>query len=137
MVSFIAGGKGVGKTKKLIDMANDKAKVTQGHLVYIDDDKRHIFDLNYDIRFVETGKRLLSNYRELIGFIQGVLSMDNDIEVVYIDGLTNIIQNVDNESLLKLTARLEAISAQESVDFVLCVNYEKDIFPETLKGLLI
>jgi hypothetical protein len=137
MVQFIAGGKGEGKTKKLIDLANDNAKTTDGHIVFIDDDKRHIFDLNYDIRFVETGKNFLSNHREFIGFLLGVLSQDNDIKNIYVDGLTNIVTSVDNDSLIKLAARLDEISKQSAVDFLISINYAKDSLPGEIKALLL
>ena len=137
MVHFIAGAKGEGKTKKLIDMANANAKTTDGHVIFIDDDRRHIFDLHYDIRFVETGKRLLSNYKEFIGFILGITSMDNDITKIFVDGLTNIIETIDNDSLVKLNNRLGAISRQNTVDFVISINYNKDLLPEEIKTLLI
>lgn len=137
MIQFIAGGKGEGKTKKLIEIANTNVKTTDGHLIFIDDDRRHIFDLHYDIRFVETGRNLLSNYREFIGFIVGVLSMDSDITNIYVDGLTNIVEMVDNDSLIKLTSRLSALSEQNNVDFVICVNYNKDSLPDEIKALLI
>ena len=137
MVKFIAGGKGEGKTKTLIDMANACAKTTDGHLVFIDDDKRHIFDLHYDIRFVETGRFLLSNYREFIGYILGILSQDNDIKNIFVDGLTNIVEVVDNDSLIKLTNRLLQISEQSTVEFVISINYQKESFPEEIKPLLL
>jgi hypothetical protein len=137
MVQFIAGGKGEGKTKRLIDLANDNAKTTDGHIVFIDDDKRHIFDLNYDIRFVETGKNFLSNHREFIGFLRGILSQDSDIKTIYVDGLTNIVTSVDNESLVKLAARLDEISKQSAVDFLISVNYKKDSLPDEIKALLL
>ena len=53
MVQILAGGKGEGKTKKLIDMANIAMKDAKGHIVYIDDDSRHVYDLQHDIRFVD------------------------------------------------------------------------------------
>jgi hypothetical protein len=137
MVQFIAGEKGEGKTKKLIDMANDNAKTTDGRIVFIDDDKRHIFDLRYDIRFVEITKRLLSNYREFLGFLLGILSMDSDIQIIYVDGLTNMIETIDNESLIKLNKRLISLSEQNSVDFMISINYKKESLPDEIKAVLI
>ena len=136
-VSFMAGLKGEGKTRKLIDMANSEAKTTDGHLVFIDDDKRHIFDLHRDIRFVETGKGLLSNYREFTGFVLGILSQNSDIQHIYVDGLNNIIQTVDNESLIKLHTRLEAIARVDDVDFTISVNWDKASLPEEIKAAVI
>ena len=137
LVQFVAGGKGEGKTKKMLEIANADMKRTDGHLVFIDDDRRHMFDLHYDIRFVETGKQLLSNYREFVGFILGILSQDSDIKHIYVDGVTNIIENIDNEALVKLKKRLSEISEQSAVDFVLCINWDKNILPEEIKEVLI
>ncbi|MCL2461731.1 MAG: hypothetical protein FWF44_03635 [Defluviitaleaceae bacterium] len=137
MVQFIAGAKGEGKTKKLIDMANRCAKTTDGHLVFIDDDNRHIYDLHYDIRFVQTENFPLSNYRELIGFICGILSMDSDIKHVFIDGLTNVVKTVDNDSLLKLIAKLDALSRDLDLDFVISMNVKAEELPEEVKRLLV
>jgi len=136
-VAFMAGQKGEGKTRKLKDMVNSEAKTTDGHLVFIDDDRRHIHDIHRDVRFVETGKGLLSNYREFTGFILGVLSQNSDIQHIYVDGLNNIVETVDNESLLKLQARLETIAKVDDVNFTVSVNYDKDSLPEKIKAALI
>jgi len=136
-VKFMAGQKGEGKTRKIIEMANNEAKVTDGHLVFIDDDKRHIHDLAREIRFVETGKGLLSNYREFTGFLLGVLSQNSDIQHIYVDGLNNIIETVDIEALLKLKARLETIARIDDVCFTISIHFEKDALPEEIKAVLV
>ena len=136
MVQYIAGAKGEGKTKVLIDMANEDIKTTDGRIIFIDDDRRHMFDLHYNIRFVETGKRFLSNYKEFIGFMLGILYMDSDIKTIYVDGLTNILEIVDNESLLELTSRLDLLSKKHHVDFYISVNWNADLLPDELKELL-
>ena len=69
MVQILAGEKGEGKTKILIDLANESVSTSDGDVIYIDDDKRHIYDLNHKIRFVEVSEFPLANYRELIGFM--------------------------------------------------------------------
>jgi len=136
-VAFMAGQKGEGKTRKLIDMANSEAKTTDGHLVFIDDDKRHMHDVHRDIRFVETGKGLLSNHREFTGFILGILSQNSDIQHIFVDGLNNIVETVDNESLVKLQKRLEVIAKVDDVNFTVSVNYDKESLPEEIKAALV
>jgi len=137
MIRFIAGGKGEGKTKKLIDMANAAVKTTDGHIVFIDDDRRHIYDLHYDIRFVETANYPLSNYRELIGFICGILSQDSDIKEIFIDGLTNVVKKIDNDDLLKLIKKLNSLSEEYSLDFIIAMNCKKEDLPEEINAILI
>ena len=137
MVQYIAGAKGEGKTKVLIDMANEDIKTTDGRIIFIDDDRRHMFDLHYNIRFVETGKKFLSNYGEFVGFILGILYMDSDIKTIYIDGLTNILEEVSNESLIKLTRRLQFLSEKHHVDFHISINWNAELLPEEIKDLLL
>jgi hypothetical protein len=137
MVKFMAGQKGQGKTRKLIDMANAAVKQADGHLVYIDDDMRHTREIDRTIRFVEAGKGVLSNYREFVGFVLGIMSMDADVEHIYVDGLSNIVKTLDNESLQKLTKKLEAISHRDGVIFTISINYEPETLPEDIKELLI
>ncbi len=137
MIKFIVGEKGQGKTKKLIDLANASAKTTDGHLVFIDDDNRHIYDLHYDIRFVETGEFPLSNYREFVGFLCGILSLDNDIKEIFVDGLTNIVESMDNEGLSKLLPKLQMLSDTHAVDFVISINYKKESLPEEIQPLVL
>jgi len=140
MVKFLVGLKGEGKTRKLIDMANENVKITDGHLVFIDDDKRHIHDLHRDIRFVETEKGHLANYREFVGFILGILSQNNDITHIYIDGLSNIICNIcdvnpETEDLVKLKNRLEALSEKENVGFTMTLHCNKNDLPEEIRTI--
>ena len=137
MIRLLAGGKGEGKTKKLIDLANTAVKTTEGHIVFIDDDRRHIYDLHYDIRFVETTNFPLSNYREFIGFVCGILSQDNDIVEIYVDGLTNLIKTFDNEALEKLRVKLDRLTESHGVQFVISMNCNPDELPETIKPLLV
>ena len=54
MVKILAGEKGEGKTKRMIDMANAAGKEAKGNIVFVDDDNSHMYDLHYSVRFVET-----------------------------------------------------------------------------------
>jgi len=142
MVQFLAGLKGEGKTRKLIEMANANAKTTDGHVVFIDNDRRRTHDISREIRFVETEKGLLSNYREFIGFVLGILSQNSDITDIYVDGLNNIVCNLcdiapSNEDLLKLKKRLNELSEKEHVNFTLSLHCSKDDLPEEIKVALV
>ena len=137
MIQLIVGNKGEGKTKQLIAMANDTVKTTDGLVVFIDDDKRHIYDLHYDIRFVETGEFPLSNYREFIGFVCGILSQNNDIKEIFVDGLTNIIKTIDNESLVKLKNKLDKLSEHRDLNFIISMNVDPNDLPAEVKSLVV
>ena len=53
MVKFIIGAKGSGKTNKLIESVNEAVKIDKGQLVFINDSKRHMFDLNQTVYVVD------------------------------------------------------------------------------------
>lgn len=52
MIQVIYDTKGSGKTKRLIDLANETSKEEHGDVLFIDDDNRYIFDLRHEIRFI-------------------------------------------------------------------------------------
>jgi len=138
-VYFLAGMKGEGKTRKLIEMANQNAKETDGNLVFIDDDKRHIHDLHRDIRFVEAGAGELANYREFIGFVLGILAMNSDIRHIYVDGINNILAKdvVENDCLKKMKDRLDTLAKTHHVAFTISLHCNRDNLPEDIKAVLI
>ena len=133
MVQILAGEKGEGKTKILIDVANESVSTSDGDVIYIDDDKRHIYDLNHKIRFVEVSEFPLANYRELIGFIYGIFSQNSDITKVFVDGIFKIVQSLGNEDLIKLVARLDSMSKAYNVDFVLAGNVDPAELPKEVE----
>ena len=133
MVQILAGEKGEGKTKILIDLANESVSTSDGDVIYIDDDKRHIYDLNHKIRFVEVSEFPLANYRELIGFIYGIFSQNSDITKVFVDGNFKIVQSLGNEDLIKLVTRLDSMSKAYNVDFVLAGNVDPAELPKEVE----
>ena len=137
MVQILAGEKGEGKTKILIDLANESVSTSDGDVIYIDDDKRHIYDLNHKIRFVEVSEFPLANYRELIGFIYGIFSQNSDITKVFVDGIFKIVQSLGDEDLIKLVTRLDSMSKAYNVDFVLAGNVDPADLPKEVEQYII
>lgn len=133
MVQILAGEKGEGKTKILIDLANESVSTSDGDVIYIDDDKRHIYDLNHKIRFVEVSEFPLANYRELIGFIYGIFSQNSDITKVFVDGIFKIVQSLGDEDLIKLVTRLDSMSKAYNVDFILAGNVDPADLPKEVE----
>lgn len=136
MVKFILGVKGSGKTKRMIDMANESEKASNGSVVYIDRDRNHIYDLNRNIRLIETGEFQLENLKSFYGFICGVISQNFDIEKVFIDG-QKIVSNAQDECLDAFIKNLEKLSEKFGVEFVVSCSRSAEGIPEFLKGYLI
>ena len=136
MVKFILGVKGSGKTKRMLDMANESVKSSNGSVVYIDRDKNHIYDLNRNIRLIETSEFQLENLKSFYGFICGVISQNFDIEKIYIDG-QKIVSNAEDDCLEKYIQNLLSLSEKFGVDFTVSCSRSAEGIPEFLKSYLI
>ena len=137
MIQILAGEKGEGKTKRLLNMANEAVKVADGHVVFIDDKKRHMYDLNSSIRFVETAGFLMESQSVFYGFVLGILSQDSDIQKIYIDGFGSIVKAITDEELIAFVECLEKISKDCSVDFTMILSRKKDSLPEKVQTCVI
>ena len=133
MIKLFAGEKGEGKTRKLIALANDHLNVTDGHIVFIDDDRRNIHEIHRNIRLVDTSEYPLLNYREFISFIHGMLSQNSDISEIFIDSLSGIIKELDNSDTSALMTNLESVSKSNDVDFFITLNCNPAELPENVK----
>ncbi len=90
MIKVIYGAKGTGKTKMMIDAANAAVKAAKGHLIFITDSKRGMYDLEREVRFIDTSEYDIAGETALCGFIKGVIAGNHDNEYVFIDGVVRI-----------------------------------------------
>ena len=90
MIKVICGPKGSGKTKRIIDAANEAVAGAKGNLVFITDTKRYMYDLKREIRFIDTSDYSIAGEDALCGFIKGVIAGGYDNEYVYVDGIARI-----------------------------------------------
>ena len=136
MVQLVCGHNGTGKTRRMIDMANRTIDSIQGKMVFLEANNRHIFDLDYRVRYINTKEFGLTNADQFQGFVCGLIATDYDVEVVYIDGLYKIAQTgMDN--LPSVVERLDYLSEQFSVNFIMSINHDLEDIPEGLKNRII
>lgn len=136
MVQLICGHNGTGKTRRMIEMANRAIDNVQGKMVFLEANNRHIFDLDYRIRYINTKEFGLTNAEQFKGFVCGLIATDYDVEHVYIDGLYKIAQ-AGMEKLECVIERLDYLSEKFNVNFVMSVNHEIEDIPEGLRNRVI
>lgn len=90
MVKVICGPKGSGKTKRIIEAANEAVAIAKGNLIFITDTKRYMYDLKREVRFIDTSDYSVAGEDALCGFIKGVIAGGYDNEYVYVDGIARI-----------------------------------------------
>lgn len=129
MVKFILGKKGAGKTKWLIDNANKEIKEGNGNIAFVDVDDNHIFSLDYNVRLINAMEFDIKDIESLYGFLCGMISMDYDLEKIYIDSIYKTI-DLSLEDLQYLHEKLDSISSKYDTEFYLNVDYTMDQIPE-------
>lgn len=133
MVKFILGEKGSGKTKWLIDNANRDMKSGNGNIAFIDVDDDHIFSLDYNVRLINAMEFNILNIESFYGFLCGILSMDYDLEKIYVDGIYKVME-MGIEELEYLLEKLNKIAIKYETDFYINVEYKLSEIPEHFKA---
>jgi hypothetical protein len=122
MVKLLVGRKGSGKTKNMIQLANDRVEKSDGSVVFINKNHRLMYDLKYKIRVVCMEEyEQITNSDEYIGFLYGIISSDHDIEVIFIDSILKHA-DVSVSDLPGFLSRLKQISEKYEIEFVVSLS---------------
>ena len=132
MIQVIHGKKGSGKTKRIIDMANDAIKDPHGDIVFVDDDNRYMFDLRHEIRFVNAGEYGMSGPEMFYGFLCGMLAQNFDVTTVFIDAFLKLV-HVKPDETEWFFSKLEALGDSRNILFVLSVSCDDEDAPEYIR----
>ncbi|MBQ7583975.1 MAG: twitching motility protein PilT [Lachnospiraceae bacterium] len=136
MIQLITGEKGKGKTKVLLDKANEAAKNAKGSLVFIDKDSSHILELKNSIRLVDVSKYGLSGTDEFYGFTAGIISADHDLEQLYIDAFLKTAY-VRDDDFIEALRKIDKLSERYGVTATVSISVTKDQLPEDLAEKII
>ena len=126
MIKLLVGHKGSGKTKQMIDLANERVESSKGSVIFINKNHRLMYELNYKIRVIcMEDFEHITNIDEYIGFLYGIISSDHDIETIFID---SILKHADFTlgDLPEFIDRLKDISKNYGMDFVVSLSAEKE-----------
>ena len=133
MINIIYGLKGRGKTQRIVDAANARAKTSKGCVIYITDQAAHSPYIDNDIRFIDICKYNVTAEDTLVAFIEGLLAGNYDITDIYIDGPAKFMK-VPVEATENFYRRIELLSSDHSVNFTVTVSAEE--VPDFMKKYL-
>lgn len=132
MIQVFCNKRGSGKTKKLINLANEQLTEAKGDSVYIDDDSSYIRQIDRRIRFIATNEFNITGYNEFYGLLCGIISENYDVENVYIDGVFNINSDSIKESS-DWFRRIYELANKFEINVYMNINYEKKEIPDFIK----
>ena len=137
MVQIIAGEKGKGKTKQLLDKVNTSVKTATGNLVFLDKNAKSMHELSNKVRLINVSDYPITNSDEFMGFICGIASQDYDLQEMYLDSFLTIANINTDEEICSAVKKLDVISEKYNVDFILSVSRNEADLPECAKAKLV
>ncbi len=135
MIKIIYRSKGTGKTKELIAAANADAQNAKGLSVFITDNKRCMYDVARNVRFIDVTDWSIAGEDALCGFIKGVAACNNDNEYLYLDGISRI----SGKGIAELAGTFymfEKISRENNITITVTCSCDKDGLPDFVKKYL-
>lgn len=132
MVQLIVGVKGKGKTKVLLDKVNSQVQTVEGNIAYLDKNTKHMYELNNKIRLIDVSEYSLKNADEFVGFVQGIISQDHDLQQMYLDSFIKIAK-LEGADITETIKELEVISSKFKVDFTVNVSLDAADLSEEIK----
>jgi len=133
MIKVFYGEKGMGKSKLMVDLANEHAELKDGVVVFIDDSDDLMLKLKHVIRFTNVSVYPVSGSDQFFAFICGVISQNYDIESIFIDGLTYIIKediNLQEKFFLNVSSLME----KYGIHFIFSINGRPEAMPPFLQA---
>jgi hypothetical protein len=127
MINIIVGSKGTGKTKMILDAANNAVEVSKGDCVFLTTSARYGVELKPQLKVIDATEENICNKDAAIGFIKGMLASNYDIEYFFIDGFYKILgAPVNSKESEEFFAALEKYT---DVKFTVTVSCDKADLP--------
>lgn len=136
MVEIIAGQKGKGKTKYLLEKANSAIKDAKGSIVYLDKSSKHMYELNNRVRLINVTDFGIKSYEAFIGFVCGIISQDHDLEQMYLDSFLKVAC-LEGQDITEAIDQLTQIGQTYDVTFILSISQDAAHLPENAKDKIV
>ena len=136
MVKLVLGAKGKGKTKYMLENANSEAKNSDGVVIYLDKNAKHMFELDRRIRLVNVSEYFVLSAEALIGFISGLIAGNSDIEAIYFDSFLTLA-GYDGTNLSDLLDKFVVLSQTLKVDFIISLSMDEHELPDEFKEFVV
>ncbi len=135
MITFITGKKGSGKTKKLIDRANEAVKKSKGNVIVIEKGLKLTYDVDHAARLIDIEAYGIKGADALLGFISGICAGNYDVTDVFVDSTLKIM-GPDLEALVPFAEKVNALSSLADVKFTFLVSADHSEIPEAAQKFI-
>lgn len=133
MIKLIIGKKGLGKTKKLIELANEAVDKSNGNVIVIEKGAKLTYDLTHRARLIDTESYDIAGFEMLYGFIAGMCAGNYDITDIFVDSTFKICGNNMTE-LESFIYKLHELAQYADTQITLLISADASELPENLKA---
>lgn len=134
MVTLLIGKKGSGKTKKLIQKANEAVAASQGNVVVIEKGAKLTYDITSKARLIDTDQYAVSGYDMLFGFLSGICAGNYDVTDILVDSTFKICPD-GVDGLETFTKKLQDLSEASNANIVLLISADEEDLPSSINAV--
>lgn len=134
MVKLIAGKKGAGKTKLLIEAIHSAEQASKGNVVAIQLGSSLNIDIYHKVRLINIEDYKIENYDEMAGFVSGLLASNYDCTDIFVDGILRIVGR-DLDKVGEMFDKIATVSG-ENTTVTFTISADVDDLTENIKKYL-
>lgn len=134
MITLIVGRKGSGKTKKLIESANQAVESSNGNVVVIEKGLKLTYDISHKARLIDSDEYGIQGPDALCGFISGICAGNYDVTDIYVDSTLKIIGQ-DMKVFAAFAEKMNKLSALANTKITLLVSADASDLPEEINAV--
>lgn len=134
MITLVAGGKGSGKTKKLVDLTAKALEESKGNIIAMEKGSNLRYDLTHEIRLIDTDEYYIDGYFSLYGFLAGICAANYDTTDIFVDGTFKICGD-DFDELEVFIKKINPLMEQTKTNITVTVSVDANDIPENIKAI--
>lgn len=137
MVKVIAGLKGSGKTKRLVELVGKAVNEEQGSVVCIEKDRNLTFDIPYQARLIHACDYPIGTYDFMKGFICGLRAGNYDISHIFIDNFYKYFDSKSEAEAASFLAWLDDFARKEDLKFTITMSVDPSAVCDGIKKYIV
>ena len=134
MITLIIGNKGSGKTKKLIQQANEAVEKSNGNVVVVEKGTKLTYDITHKARLIDTDQYGIKGFDSFYGFISGICAGNYDVTDILIDS-TLKIGGRDMDALADFLEKASKLAEQTETRLTLSESADESELPASINAV--
>ena len=133
MVKVIMGLQGHGKTKQIIELANQAVSNETSCVICIERGNKLTYDISHKVRLVDVSSYPITSYERLKAFICGLYSGNYDISDIFVDSLYKVVKSDSVEECENFLLWIDEFGKENNINFITTISADEATATDTIK----